>query len=125
MEQKRAGAAICGTRRPRRALATLMILLGASAVAGGSAGPDAKAQGAIQPVPVPPPSPEELYKNALSRYRPLAEQGDAKAQYELGGMYDAGHGVPQDHVEAVRWFRKAADQGFADAQDALARAYFN
>jgi TPR repeat protein len=65
------------------------------------------------------------YTTALRLYRPLAEQGDAKAQYELGGMYDSGHGVPQDYVEAAKWYRRAADQGFTDAQDALARMYFN
>jgi len=32
-------------------------------------------------------------------------------------MYAAGHGVPQDYFEAVKWFRRAAEQGFADAQD--------
>jgi TPR repeat protein len=38
-------------------------------------------------------------------------------------MYAGGHGVPQDYVEAVKWFRRAAEQGFADAQDSLARMY--
>ena len=54
---------------------------------------------------------------------PLAEQSNAEAQTALGNMYDAGSGVPQDYVEAVKWFRRAAEQGFADAQDALARMY--
>jgi TPR repeat protein len=40
-------------------------------------------------------------------------------------MYDTGHGVPQDYVEAVKWYRRAADQNLTDAQDALARMYFN
>src|SRR5262249_14942003 len=56
---------------------------------------------------------------------PLAEQGDARAQYEVGGMYSSGHGVPQDYVEAVKWYRRAAEQNFTDAQDALARMYYN
>ena len=37
-------------------------------------------------------------------------------QYDLGVMYDDGQGVAQDSKEAVKWFRKAADQGFANAQ---------
>jgi hypothetical protein len=35
-------------------------------------------------------------------------------------MYSEGHGVPQDFAEAVNWWRKAADQGSASAQNHLA-----
>ena len=31
-------------------------------------------------------------------------------------MYDEGEDVPQDHAEAVRWYRRAAEQGYAGAQ---------
>jgi TPR repeat protein len=55
--------------------------------------------------------------------RVRAEQGDAKGQYELGRMYYQGKGVPQDYVEALRWYRKAADQGNAKAQYGLAYIY--
>jgi TPR repeat protein len=41
------------------------------------------------------------------------------AQFNLGILYDDGHGVPQDHAQASTWLRKAADQGDADAQGAL------
>ncbi len=57
------------------------------------------------------------YETALREFRPLAEQGDADAQFNLGIMYDNGRGVPQDYVQAVRWYRKAAEQGGAKAQD--------
>jgi hypothetical protein len=40
-------------------------------------------------------------------------------------MYAAVQGVPQDHVEAAKWFRKAAEQGNAGAQYNLATAYAN
>jgi TPR repeat protein len=53
---------------------------------------------------------------ALGQCRPLAEKGDAEAQRYLGLMYLFGKGVPQDHAEALKWFRKAADQGNAVAQ---------
>ncbi len=49
----------------------------------------------------------------------LAEQGDAKAQYNLAVAYDFGEGLTQDYFEAVRWFRKAAQQGHVNAQDLL------
>ena len=40
-----------------------------------------------------------------------AEQGDAKAQVNLGVMYHEGEGVPKDYKEAAKWYRKAAEQG--------------
>jgi len=48
---------------------------------------------------------------ALQELRPLAEQGDAFAQYFLGVMYLTGDGVPQDEAEASRWLHLAALQG--------------
>jgi uncharacterized protein len=49
-------------------------------------------------------------------YRRAADQGLADAQYNLGILYSTGHGVPQDHAEAMKWYRLAADQDVADAQ---------
>jgi len=46
----------------------------------------------------------------------LADIGSVDAQYNLALMYYNGEGVPQDHKEAIKWFRKAAEQGDADAQ---------
>ena len=63
------------------------------------------------------------YATALRLWRPLADQGDARAQNELGTMYDNGLGVPKNYAEAMNWFRKAADQGDASAQYALGLAY--
>ncbi len=57
--------------------------------------------------------------------RPLAEQGNATAQFDLGGMYNRGQGVPQDDAEALAWYRKAADQGDARAQNGLGDLYFD
>ncbi len=56
------------------------------------------------------------YAKALREWRPLAEQGNADAQYNLGLMYENGWGVAQDYAEAVKWWRLAAEQGRADAQ---------
>ena len=63
------------------------------------------------------------YATALQEWRPLAEQGNALAQYNLGFMYDNGYGVPQDYVEAVKWYRLAAEQGNAEAQASLGFMY--
>jgi len=56
-------------------------------------------------------------------YKAAAEQGDAGGQFSLGGCYKNGSGVAQDHVEAVKWFRKSAEQGDAGGQLALGWCY--
>ena len=45
----------------------------------------------------------------VDELRTRAERGDVVAQLLLGDMYDNGEGVAQDAVEAVRWYRLAAD----------------
>ena len=47
------------------------------------------------------------------------------AQFNLGFAYDYGEGVPLDDVEAVIWYRRAAEQGRAVAQYSLGRMYDN
>ena len=49
-------------------------------------------------------------------YRKAAEQGDAEAQYKLGGCYLDGEGVARDKTEALKWWRKAAEQGHEEAR---------
>jgi len=39
-------------------------------------------------------------------------------------MYDKGQGVPQDYKEAVKWYRLAAEQGYAYAQYHLGLIYY-
>ena len=45
---------------------------------------------------------------ARERWAPLAEQGDAKAQFRLGCLYAFGQGVPEDYGFALRLYRLAA-----------------
>lgn len=52
-----------------------------------------------------------------------AEQGDAKAQWELGISYLRGRGVTRDPSQAATWLHKAADQGYAEAQFNLGSMY--
>ena len=56
--------------------------------------------------------------------RKSAEQGDAKAQYQLGLCYAKGEGVKADAEKAVYWYQKAAEQGNATAQRLLGVCYF-
>jgi uncharacterized protein len=63
------------------------------------------------------------FVTALRIIRPLADQGNARAQDFLGFMYADGLGVPQDYAEAMRWRRRAANQGNALAQIAIGLMY--
>lgn len=53
----------------------------------------------------------------------LATQGDAEAQFSLGAIYYEGKSVPQDYVEAMKWFLLAANQKHANAQFHLGQMY--
>jgi len=59
------------------------------------------------------------HNKALYWFRKAAEQGYAKAQYNLGLCYKNGWGVRKNITEAKKWFRKAAEQGLETAQEAL------
>ena len=63
------------------------------------------------------------YKTALERWEPLAKQGDAKCQYNLGLMHNRGEGVPRDDKEAVKWYRLSAQQRIPGAQSNLGLMY--
>ena len=65
------------------------------------------------------------YSLALQIVLPRAKRGEAWAQSSLGVLYKTGKGVTQDGSEAVKWFRKAADQEHAEAQHKLGRMYLN
>jgi TPR repeat protein len=65
------------------------------------------------------------YATALKEWKPLAEQGDASAQRNLGLMNFNGQGVTQDYKSAFKWYKLAAKQGFADAQSNLGGMYYN
>jgi hypothetical protein len=56
------------------------------------------------------------YATALRLARPLAAEGDARAQSLFGVLYYRGRGVQKDDKEAVNWFRRAAEQGDIAAQ---------
>ncbi len=63
------------------------------------------------------------YAAELAIVRPLAEQGVPFAQFNLGVLYDNGHGLPEDNALAMQWYRKAAEQGLPQAQVNLAIMY--
>lgn len=63
------------------------------------------------------------YETAVKILRPLAEQGRASAQFNLGQMYRQGYGVVQDYTVAIIWFKLAANQGHDIAQYNLGVMY--
>jgi TPR repeat protein len=63
------------------------------------------------------------YATALKEWRPLADEGDAAAQFNLGLLYYDGNGVPQDYREAARWFERSAQQGYTKSQLNLGAMY--
>lgn len=62
---------------------------------------------------------------AVAELRPLAEAGDAQAQYYMGALSEHGAGVPADYRAAAAWYEKAAGQGLAAAQFNLGLFYYH
>jgi uncharacterized protein len=69
------------------------------------------------------------YSTALKEWKPLAEQGNERAQYLLGVIYSQtfgkGYGVLKDATEAAKWYRLSAEQGNDAAQFNLGVMYKN
>jgi len=65
------------------------------------------------------------YDTALAIWQPLAESGDADAQYGLGMMYGNGFGVDMDDALAIKWYGLAAEKGHSGAQCNLAVMHQN
>ena len=59
------------------------------------------------------------YHTAFMELEPVAEKGNASAQYTVAYMYYYGEGVPRDPQQARRWMQLAADQGLTEAEEGL------
>ena len=64
------------------------------------------------------------YSAAVTIWRPLAEKGDADAEFNLGQAYRLGRGVPTNLSAAKTWFERAATQGHLDAETTLGLLLF-
>jgi hypothetical protein len=67
-------------------------------------------------------TPEPAQDNSIEALRTRANAGDAEAQVMLGLMYANGEGVPQDNVEAYKWFNLATTYADASDRDEFAEA---
>ncbi len=63
------------------------------------------------------------YETAVAKWQPLAERGDANAQFNMALIYHKGLGVAADEALAVGWYHRAANNGSPYAQEFLAAAY--
>src|SRR5439155_1122252 len=64
-------------------------------------------------------------RKLLADIRAKAEKGDAQSQCELGEVFDLSRlGMAKDDAEAVKWYRKAAEQNNAPAQYDLGVCYY-
>jgi cell division septation protein DedD len=64
------------------------------------------------------------YAGAVAIWRPLADKGDADAEFNLGQAYRLGRGVPINLAAAKTWFERAAAQGHVDAETTLGLLLF-
>ena len=79
----------------------------------------------VSPVFRLPAQQSEADRKLLADIRVKAEKGDAQSQCELADTFACGRlGVATNYVEAVRWFRKSADQGYAKGQNGLGLMLF-
>ena len=65
------------------------------------------------------------YTKAREIWEPLAEAGNAEAQFNLGVLYENGRGVARDYSKARKWWEKAAAAGDVKAQNNLGSLYEN
>ena len=64
------------------------------------------------------------YSGAVAIWRPLAEKGDADAEFNLGQAYRLGKGVQTNLAASKTWFERAANQGHVDAETTLGLLLF-
>ncbi|MCK5166537.1 MAG: sel1 repeat family protein [Rhodospirillaceae bacterium] len=62
-------------------------------------------------------------KSYVKKLKTVAESGDMKSQYQLGGYYERGEGVAPNPAASAFWYKKAAEQGYVPAQFSLGKAY--
>ena len=65
------------------------------------------------------------YGVAWREFKPLADQGIAEAQYQVGVMYDHGQSVKRSYRTAAQWYERAAEQGHSGAQFSLGFMFYN
>lgn len=65
------------------------------------------------------------YGRAFSLFQPLAREGDARAQFNLGVLYERGQSAVPNFSKTALWYRLSAEKGHAGAQTNLGALYEN
>ena len=65
------------------------------------------------------------YATAIRAWKPLAKKGDARAQNNIGHMYEEGLGVAQNYSEAMTWYKKAAESKLPEAEYNVGLLYYH
>jgi uncharacterized protein len=112
MQQSKMGDGERAASRVRRTVSGILMTLALAGLASAGALEDGFA--AYQ---------DKDYVKAVEIWRPLADAGNATAQFRLGVMYIEGRGVAPDDAEGAKWFRRAAEQGEPMAQFNLGASY--
>ncbi len=76
---------------------------------------------AVRTAPIRPG--RDIPAGVIEQLNARALQGDARAQNDLGVLHQLGKAVPQDDLEAVRWYRRAAERNSVLAQNNLGWMY--
>jgi TPR repeat protein len=66
---------------------------------------------------------QKKYEDAFPLFLKSAEKGNPEAQHKLAWMYALGNGTPKDTAQALLWYLKAAQQGYAKSQYNLGMLY--
>jgi len=114
-------------------LGLLCLLLGMVAVLPCRAEEPAAGDGAAQAAaaqeedPAKPAAPKKIAydKLPLAQLVQRTKADDLKAQFELGARLNYGRGMPKNTKEALRWLRRAAQNGQQDAQRLLALKFYH
>lgn len=67
----------------------------------------------------------ENYINTFRLLKPIAEDGDTEAQCLVANIYHLGLGLEKDVLEAVKWYKKSAQQGYSVASNNLAGIFMS
>lgn len=68
---------------------------------------------------------DRCYQRSLAAFQKDVDQGDLAAMMHVAFLYGGGRGVPQNHAEAMRYYRKIAEAGHAFAMDNIGGMYVN
>jgi hypothetical protein len=66
----------------------------------------------------------EYVTKVITKKEPGPQKMSPSEMTKIGDNYYDGNGVEKNYAEAVKWYRKAAEQGFADAQNKLGDCYY-